>query len=132
TANEADREGELQELARAEARQPFDLASPPLWRLRLLRLQPQEHVLLLTLHHIIADGWSIEVFVRELARMYASYASGAAGKQGQTGEGAGAADTVRRLRSVAAGADGERCDGRAGGILARAARRRPAGAVSAD
>ena len=83
TANGTDREGELQELARAEARQPFDLASPPLWRLRLFRLHPQEHVLLLTLHHIIADGWSIEVFVRELARLYALYASGAAGKQGQ-------------------------------------------------
>src|SRR5262249_49502421 len=86
TANESDREDELQELARAEARRPFDLASPPLWRLRLLRLHPQEHVLLLTLHHIIADGWSIEVFVREFAELYASYASGAAGKQGQMQE----------------------------------------------
>ncbi|HZF40192.1 MAG TPA: amino acid adenylation domain-containing protein [Blastocatellia bacterium] len=83
TADENDREDELQEVTRAEARRPFDLASPPLWRLRLLRLQPQEHVLLLTLHHIIADGWSIEVFVREFAELYASYASRAAGQQGQ-------------------------------------------------
>src|SRR5215470_2317004 len=82
----AEREAEMRELARAEARQPFDLASTPLWRQRLIRLQPQEHVLLLALHHIIADGWSIEVFVHELARLYASYASGAAGKQGQMQE----------------------------------------------
>ncbi|MBO0798436.1 MAG: non-ribosomal peptide synthetase, partial [Blastocatellia bacterium] len=81
----AEREAEMQKLARAEASRPFDLATPPLWRLRLLRLHSEEHVLLLTFHHIIADGWSIEVFVRELARLHASHASYAFEAAGQQG-----------------------------------------------
>jgi len=75
TASESDREARLWEMAQAEAQQPFDLSQPPLWRLRLIRLQTDEHVLLLTLHHIIADGWSLALFVRELARLYAGLVS---------------------------------------------------------
>ncbi|HEX6292026.1 MAG TPA: amino acid adenylation domain-containing protein [Herpetosiphonaceae bacterium] len=59
-----------------EARQPFDLAQGPLLRTLLLQLGPQEHLLLLTLHHIIADGWSIGVFVRELAEIYTALIDG--------------------------------------------------------
>jgi amino acid adenylation domain-containing protein len=71
-----EREAEVQRLATAEARQPFDLAHGPLLRVRLLRLGIQEHVLLLTLHHIVADGWSRDIVVRELAVLYEALAAG--------------------------------------------------------
>ncbi|GHO80005.1 hypothetical protein KSD_77760 [Ktedonobacter sp. SOSP1-85] len=64
------REEYLKELAREEAHRPFDLARGPLLRVRLLRLQPQEHILLFNMHHIISDGWSIGVLVRELTAFY--------------------------------------------------------------
>jgi acyl carrier protein len=56
----------VRELAAEEAARPFDLAHGPMWRVRLLQLGEQEHVLLLTMHHIVTDGWSIGVLVREL------------------------------------------------------------------
>ena len=59
-----------------EARQPFDLARGPLLRARLVRLSPCEHRLLCPTHHIVADGWSNGVFVRELGALYAAYAQG--------------------------------------------------------
>ncbi len=65
-----------EERARKEARQPFDLARGPLMRATLLRQGPEEHVLLLTQHHIVSDGWSMGVFVRELAAFYRAEASG--------------------------------------------------------
>ncbi|MFM8320496.1 MAG: non-ribosomal peptide synthetase, partial [Chloroflexota bacterium] len=58
------------ELAREEGRRLFDLAVPPLFRLRLLRLDPQQHVLLLTVQHAIIDEWSSEVLFRELDALY--------------------------------------------------------------
>ena len=58
--NAAD-EGELQTLAEAFARRPFDLAQGPLWRVALVTLGDDEHVLLVCMHHIIADGWSLVV-----------------------------------------------------------------------
>ncbi|MEA2693615.1 MAG: hypothetical protein QOJ16_3002, partial [Acidobacteriota bacterium] len=66
------RERELRRLATAEARRPFDLAVGPLLRACLLRLagSGEEHVLLLCLHHIVADAWSTEVLVRELVALY--------------------------------------------------------------
>ncbi|MCH7346007.1 condensation domain-containing protein, partial [Pelomonas sp. CA6] len=57
-----------------EAEQPFDLAQGPLIRGRLLHLSAREHVLLLTLHHIVADGWSLGVLMRELDLLYRAYA----------------------------------------------------------
>jgi surfactin family lipopeptide synthetase A len=63
----------LQELALAEARRPFDLAQAPLFRVTLIRLSDRSHVLLLTMHHIISDGWSMDILVRELAALYQSY-----------------------------------------------------------
>ncbi|HVT17366.1 MAG TPA: amino acid adenylation domain-containing protein [Thermoanaerobaculia bacterium] len=60
----------------AEARRPFDLARGPLLRVRLLRLAGTAHVLLVNLHHIIADGWSAEVFLRELAALYQAFHAG--------------------------------------------------------
>ena len=69
-AGAADREAEAERLIRREARRPFDLRSGPLLRLLLLRLGPAEHRLALTLHHIVSDGWSMELFGRELTRLY--------------------------------------------------------------
>ncbi|HEX3475167.1 MAG TPA: amino acid adenylation domain-containing protein, partial [Kofleriaceae bacterium] len=58
------------ERARREARRPFDLAAGPLIRTRLLRVGDGDHVLLLVLHHIVCDGWSIAILARELAAAY--------------------------------------------------------------
>ncbi|MEU6998278.1 amino acid adenylation domain-containing protein [Nonomuraea sp. NPDC046570] len=53
-----------------EARTPFDLAGGPLWRARLLRLGEEEHVLAVTAHHIVFDGWSQQVLYDDLSRAY--------------------------------------------------------------
>ncbi|HEY0735253.1 MAG TPA: amino acid adenylation domain-containing protein, partial [Herpetosiphonaceae bacterium] len=60
-----------------EAQTPFDLTHGPLIRARLLRLSDQEHVLLVTVHHIISDGWSVGVFLRELATFYDAFVANA-------------------------------------------------------
>ena len=67
---EADREAEVVRRATDEALRPFDLRRGPLIRVALLRTAPEEHVLLLTLHHIITDGWSKGILNRELAALY--------------------------------------------------------------
>ncbi|NET03598.1 MAG: non-ribosomal peptide synthetase [Symploca sp. SIO2B6] len=61
------------QLITKEALQPFDLAQGPLWRVKLLRLAEEEHVLLLVMHHIISDGWSFKVFFRELTAFYEAF-----------------------------------------------------------
>ncbi|HET8797897.1 MAG TPA: condensation domain-containing protein, partial [Thermoanaerobaculia bacterium] len=68
--SEAERERTVAALAGEEARAPFDLSAGPLIRGRLLRLATDEHVLLLTQHHIVSDGWSLGVVIRELAALY--------------------------------------------------------------
>ncbi|WP_459477501.1 amino acid adenylation domain-containing protein, partial [Pseudomonas sp. No.117] len=68
----AEREGEVRARAAAEARAPFDLEVGPLLRWRLLRLEAERHVLLLTLHHIVADGWSMNLLIDELLHAYAA------------------------------------------------------------
>lgn len=68
------REAKVRELAAAEASLPFDLTQSPLLRVRLLRLTQDEHVLLLTIHHIASDGWSLGVLVREVAALYPAFA----------------------------------------------------------
>jgi amino acid adenylation domain-containing protein len=60
----------LQEIAIAESQQPFDLTVPPLLRVTLVRLGLESHVLLVTMHHIVADGWSMGIFGDELAVLY--------------------------------------------------------------
>jgi amino acid adenylation domain-containing protein/FkbM family methyltransferase len=67
---------EARRLTSREACLPFDLARGPLIRTTLLRLAPEEHVLLLTQHHIVSDGWSMGVFVRELASLYRAFCLG--------------------------------------------------------
>src|SRR5262249_28249518 len=69
----ASRESRTQELAREEAGRPFDLSRGPLMRARLVKLGAEEHVLLLTMHHIASDGWSHGVFVRELNALYKAF-----------------------------------------------------------
>jgi hypothetical protein len=70
---EPDRWSEALRLATEEAHRPFNLSVGPLARAALLRLADDHHVLLLTLHHIIADGWSCGVLIKELAALYAAY-----------------------------------------------------------
>lgn len=69
-------ESEIERLGRAEADLPFDLSSDPLLRIKLLRLGEEDSVLLITMHHIVSDGWSMEVLVRELAAFYDEFTSG--------------------------------------------------------
>ncbi|MBX8510359.1 amino acid adenylation domain-containing protein [Pseudomonas cichorii] len=69
-SGQADAELQMQTLARQEALAPFDLERGPLVRGTLIRLGETEHVLLVTLHHIISDGWSIGVLTREVAALY--------------------------------------------------------------
>lgn len=64
-------ETSVQEFLEAESRHVFDLRAGPLLRVALLRLSERDHVLALDVHHIVADGWSLELFVTELARGYA-------------------------------------------------------------
>ena len=73
---EAEREAEVWRLAQAEASTAFDLSRGPLLRVQLLRLGETEHVVLLTLHHIITDGWSTGVLIKEVATLYAAYRVG--------------------------------------------------------
>ena len=67
--------GEVTRLATEEARRPFSLASGPLLRTALIRLRPAEWVFLLSMHHIVCDGWSSAVFSNELSTLYADLAA---------------------------------------------------------
>ena len=69
---EPEQEPRVRRLASQEAQRPFDLARGPLVRASLVRLSRHDHVLLLTMHHIVSDGWSTGVFLRELAALYAA------------------------------------------------------------
>ncbi|MET0400339.1 MAG: amino acid adenylation domain-containing protein, partial [Longimicrobiaceae bacterium] len=70
------REAEAERLAGAEALRPFDLARGPLLRCSLLRLDRDDHVLCLTLHHAVGDGWSVDVLAGELSALYAAFVRG--------------------------------------------------------
>ncbi|HEY0081955.1 MAG TPA: condensation domain-containing protein, partial [Pyrinomonadaceae bacterium] len=73
---QVEREVEARLRASEEAQRPFDLGRGPLLRTSLLKLGAEEHVLLLTMHHIVSDGWSAGVLVREMGALYAAYAQG--------------------------------------------------------
>lgn len=70
------RDGEEERRTIAEAALPFNLKTGPLLRVRLLKLAKQEHMLLLTIHHIVSDGWSIGLFSDEIAAHYEALSSG--------------------------------------------------------
>ena len=74
--DESQRRLRVNALAEEDARRRFDLTKGLLLRANLLRLGETEHVLLITIHHIISDGWSVGVFVRELAALYEAYTAG--------------------------------------------------------
>lgn len=67
---------ELQRLIAEETQRPFDLAQGPLLRTRLLCLSPEEYVLILTMHQIVSDAWSIAVFTQELTTLYRAFSTG--------------------------------------------------------
>ena len=73
---EAEQAREIQRYSLQHAQEPFDLGRGPLLRVRLLELSARESVLLLGMHHIISDGWSLDVLVRELSLLYGAYVRG--------------------------------------------------------
>ncbi|OMQ33003.1 non-ribosomal peptide synthetase [Pseudomonas putida] len=74
TALDADgREWQVQQLADDEAHQPFDLETGPLLRACLVKTAEQEHYLVLTLHHIVTEGWAMDIFARELSALYEAF-----------------------------------------------------------
>ena len=93
---ENDRPAKAQELAGIEAFRPFDLAHGLLLRVKLLRFGDQDHLLLLTMHHIVSDGWSVGLMVREFRRLYEGYVQGVEPRVAATG------GSVRGLCCVAA------------------------------
>ncbi|MEP0858638.1 amino acid adenylation domain-containing protein [Trichocoleus sp. DQ-U1] len=68
-------ETEARRITTQEAQRPFDLSKDPFLRVTLLRLDESEYVLLLVMHHIVSDGWSMGVLIRELAALYTTFAS---------------------------------------------------------
>jgi amino acid adenylation domain-containing protein len=72
---DAERESELHRQLTREVRRPFDLAHGVMLRGALYRLSPEEHVLLLTMHHIASDAWSMGVLLRELGALYGAFAT---------------------------------------------------------
>ena len=92
----ARREAEAIARATAEVRRPFRLDQAPLLRVLLLRLSPVEHVLVVALHHIISDDWSLGVLLREVAVLYQAFTGGPALAARAF------ADPVRGLRGLAA------------------------------
>ncbi|MCL5958374.1 MAG: amino acid adenylation domain-containing protein, partial [Chloroflexi bacterium] len=69
----AERETHAMRIATEEIQRPFDLGRGPLLRARLLRLDDEEYVAILTVHHIVSDGWSMGVLIRELAVLYEAF-----------------------------------------------------------
>ncbi|HVJ07280.1 MAG TPA: amino acid adenylation domain-containing protein [Acidisarcina sp.] len=72
----AEREQEVQRILGQQARAPFDLSTGPLLRSLLLRLGAGDHIFLLVMHHIVTDGWSMSVLLREIGEIYASQSAG--------------------------------------------------------
>ena len=94
-----------EELARRieeEAERAFDLTKGPLIRGQLLQVAEDEHVLLITMHHIVSDGWSMGVLLNELSTLYGAYRAG----RGRPAAGVG--NAICRLCGVAAAVDGRR------------------------
>ncbi|HDV8353975.1 TPA: non-ribosomal peptide synthetase, partial [Burkholderia vietnamiensis] len=74
----AQRRAQAERIATADEAEPFDLGTPPLVRVHLIRFDATHHWLALTVHHIVSDGWSSDVLLFELAAFYRAYASGEA------------------------------------------------------
>src|SRR5690606_29280171 len=63
-------EAEVPDLLQESVQRPFDLTTPPLIRVRLLQVSPEDHLLVIVMHHIVSDGWSMNILVREIATLY--------------------------------------------------------------
>ena len=72
----SDRQSEAHRISTEETGISFNLATGPLLRLKLIRLAADENLLLCVMHHIVCDGWSLEIFVRELSALYDQYSGG--------------------------------------------------------
>jgi non-ribosomal peptide synthetase component F len=70
------RDQEIRRLAQAEASHRFELSRGPLFRAKLIRSGESEHVVLATMHHIVSDGWSIGVLIREVVALYEAFSAG--------------------------------------------------------
>ncbi len=71
-----EREAVAARILNAEANRPFNLADGPSLRVRLLRLAPDTHTVLVTMHHIVSDGWSMNIFIQEVKELYGALSSG--------------------------------------------------------
>jgi hypothetical protein len=71
-----EQEGLLRDIAKDEASVPFDLERGPVWRAALITLGAEEHVLLLTLHHVVCDAWTTSLLARELTALYQAWRDG--------------------------------------------------------
>lgn len=70
------REQAISEQTLTETTTPFDLMQGPLWRVKLLQINKDDHIFILTMHHIISDGWSLKLFVQELIALYTAHLAG--------------------------------------------------------
>ena len=74
--SQAEQQKQVHQILRQQALQPFDLRKGPLLRNTLIRLGPEEHVLIIAMHHIVSDAWSMNVLVREIVALYQAHSSG--------------------------------------------------------
>src|SRR5262249_26437632 len=73
---ETERESKATELCREESQRPFDLVHGPLFRVKVFRLSVDDHILAVTVHHVISDGWSMMLFFRDLSELYSGSLNG--------------------------------------------------------
>ena len=71
-----EREGKIRDLLKKETRRPFNLSSDLMLRITLLKVAPEEHILLMVMHHIAMDGWSVNVLYREISVLYCAFCAG--------------------------------------------------------
>ncbi|MEH2084992.1 MAG: amino acid adenylation domain-containing protein [Nostoc sp.] len=74
--SKTERKALAQKFVNEEKNQPFDLEQSPLLRIKLLRLSDAEHLLIVTIHHLVFDGWSVSVFLQELTKLYEAFCHG--------------------------------------------------------
>ncbi|MEH2154008.1 amino acid adenylation domain-containing protein [Nostoc sp.] len=74
--SKTERKALAQKFVNEEKNRPFDLEKEPLLRIKLLRLSDAEHLLIITIHHLVCDGWSVSVFLHELTKLYAAFCHG--------------------------------------------------------
>ncbi|GLY22277.1 amino acid adenylation domain-containing protein [Micromonospora sp. NBRC 101691] len=98
TGDGADRDRQVARIAREEASTPFDLTAGPLYRFRLVRFDDREHLLCVTIHHIVTDGWSTGIVNRELSAAYAAYRAGREPALAPAGDGGTYVEHIVRQR----------------------------------